>query len=164
LRVDLGYIHPEGTRYRGSALTSEEARVPGNEARKALRRREVSDKDCGYPTCGGKALVDEEGDVTDCCYKHSLGNSDTDNNLPNDGIIDQTAIEVAVKGLRPVKLTWVEKDIALGRILAAGGTLADGERNLGVNVYGVRQRNSRRVKSALQIAGYLIAQGAPLGD
>jgi hypothetical protein len=129
--------------------------VPGNEARKALRQREVSDKDCGYPACGGKALVDEEGDVTDCCYRHSLGNSDTDKNLPNDGIIDQTAIEVAVKGLRPVKLTWVEKDIALARILAAGGTLADGERNLGINVQGARQRSSRRVKAAFQIAEVL---------
>lgn len=131
--------------------------MPGTEARKALRQREVSDKDCGYPTCGGKALIDEEGDATDCCYRHSLGNSDTDNNLPNDGIIDQTAIEVGVKGLRPVKLTWVEKDIALGRILAAGGTLADGERNLGIQVQGSRQRNSRRVKNALRIAEYLEA-------
>lgn len=133
--------------------------MPGSEARKALKRREVSDKDCAYPGCPGKALVDEEGDATDCCYKHSLGNSDTDNNLPNDGIIDWTAIEVAASGARPVRLSWVEKDIALGYILAAGGTLADGERNLGIKVQGTRQRGSRRVKAAEQIAEYLRATG-----
>jgi hypothetical protein len=126
--------------------------LPGTEQRKALRKRSVSDRQCGYPTCNGKALINEEGDVTDCCLKHSLGNSDTENNLPNDGIIDWTAIEVAVKGLRPVHLTWVEKDIALGAILAEGGCLADGERLLGIRALGVKQRGSRRVKAAIQIA------------
>lgn len=129
--------------------------MPGTEVRKALMRREVSTKPCGYPGCPGSALIDEEGEVTDCCYRHSLGNSDTDNNLPNDGIIDWTAIEVAASGARPVRLSWVEKDIALGRILAAGGTLADGERNLGIKVMGTRQRNSRRVKAAQRIAEVL---------
>lgn len=126
--------------------------MPGTEARTALKRREVSAKDCAYPGCKGKALIDEDGDVTDLCYKHSLGNSDTDNNLPNDGWLDWTAIEVAASGARPVRTTWVEKDIALGWILAAGGTLADGERNLGISVMGTRQRNSRRVQAAYQIA------------
>jgi len=131
--------------------------VPGSTDRKALRRREVSDRRCGYPACDGKALMDEEGFATDCCYRHSLGNSDTDNNIPNDGIIDWTAIEVAYEGSRPVRLTWVEKDIALGYILAAGGTLADGERHLGIKVQGVRQRNSRRVKAAERIAAHLVS-------
>jgi hypothetical protein len=138
--------------------------VPGTEARRALKQREVSTKDCGYPTCSGKALTDEEGDATDLCYTHSLGNSDTDNNLPNDGILDWTAIEVAASGARPVRLSWVEKDIALGYILAAGGTLADGERNLGISVMGTRQRNSRRVKAAETIAAHLVSTGKVVPD
>lgn len=129
--------------------------MPGNARRALLASRRPSDKQCGYPTCTEKALINEEEDVTDCCYRHSLGNSDTDNGILNDGIIDDTAIEVAVQGSRPVNLTWVEKDIALGMILANGGTLADGERLLGLRLQGAKQRNSRRVKDALLIAEVL---------
>lgn len=129
--------------------------MPGTARRTLLAARRPSDKQCGYPICTEKALLDEEDEPTDCCYKHSLGNSDTDNVLPNDGLIDWTAIEVAFEGRRPVRLTWVEKDIALGMILSRGGCLADGERLLGIKVQGARQRNSRRVKSALQIAEVL---------
>src|SRR5262245_35939312 len=42
--------------------------------------------------------------------------------LPEDGIIDRVAIYVAVKGLRPVRMTQAEREIAGARILAAGGT------------------------------------------
>lgn len=126
--------------------------MPGNESRKAVQRRKTSDKHCSVPGCKGRALIDEEGDVTDCCYYHSLGNSDAENSLPNDGFIDWTAIEVASTGARRVRLTWVEKDIAFGRILASGGTFADAERNLGVCVQGARQHLSRRVKAAQAIA------------
>jgi hypothetical protein len=114
-------------------------------------RRAVSDKRCEYPGCEAFALTDEEGFPVDCCYRHSLGNG-FDNTLPNDGIIDWTAIKIAISGSRPVRLTWVEKDIALGMILASDGTLADGERLLGVCVAASRYHRSRRVRAARRIA------------
>jgi hypothetical protein len=42
--------------------------------------------------------------------------------LPDDGIIDELAIEIAAKGIRPVALTNTERRIAAALILAAGGT------------------------------------------
>jgi hypothetical protein len=42
--------------------------------------------------------------------------------LPDDGIIDAIAIEIAVAGIRPVALTRTERLLAAGRILAGGGT------------------------------------------
>lgn len=89
----------------------------------ALKRREVSDSKCEVPGCEGRALVNEEGDVTDCCYEHSLQGSDTDCTMDNDGIIDWTAIDVAARGLRDVRLTWVEKDIVIATVLVRGGNI-----------------------------------------
>lgn len=42
--------------------------------------------------------------------------------LPEDGIIDELAIELAARGIRPVALTRTERRIAAALILAAGGT------------------------------------------
>jgi hypothetical protein len=42
--------------------------------------------------------------------------------LPDDGIIDQLAIEIAASGARPVALTRPERRLAAALILAAGGT------------------------------------------
>lgn len=42
--------------------------------------------------------------------------------LPEDGIIDELAIEIAAKGIRPVALTRTERRLAAALILAAGGT------------------------------------------
>src|SRR6185312_16315215 len=91
--------------------------------RVALARCPVSEKQCEVPGCGGLTLINEDDDITDCCYGHSLQGSDTDNALPNDGIIDWTAIDVAVQGARPVGLTWVEKDIVMATVLADGGNI-----------------------------------------
>jgi hypothetical protein len=44
--------------------------------------------------------------------------------LPDDGIIDPVAIEIAARGLRPVALTRPERQLAAARILARGGTPA----------------------------------------
>ena len=43
--------------------------------------------------------------------------------LPDDGIIDPLAVEIAAKGLRPVALTRAERRLAATVILALGGTL-----------------------------------------
>ena len=43
--------------------------------------------------------------------------------LPDDGIIDPVAVEIAARGIRPVALTAAERQLAAARILACGGTL-----------------------------------------
>ncbi|HEY1914684.1 MAG TPA: hypothetical protein VGH27_03825 [Streptosporangiaceae bacterium] len=42
--------------------------------------------------------------------------------LPDDGIIDDLAVEIAARGIRPVALTRPERRLAAALILAAGGT------------------------------------------
>jgi hypothetical protein len=42
--------------------------------------------------------------------------------LADDGIIDPVAVEIAVRGARPVALTQAERLHAAARILARGGT------------------------------------------
>ena len=42
--------------------------------------------------------------------------------LADDGIIDLIAVELAVRGTRPVALTGAERQLAAARILARGGT------------------------------------------
>jgi hypothetical protein len=42
--------------------------------------------------------------------------------LADDGIIDPIAVEIAARGMRPVALTRVERQLAAIRILACGGT------------------------------------------
>lgn len=42
--------------------------------------------------------------------------------LPDDGIIDPIAVEIAASGTRPVARTRTERQLAAARILADGGT------------------------------------------
>ncbi len=42
--------------------------------------------------------------------------------LPDDGIIDPVAVEIAASGARRVALTRTERQLAAARILASGGT------------------------------------------
>jgi hypothetical protein len=42
--------------------------------------------------------------------------------LPEDGILDPVAIDLAARGARPVALTPAERAAAAARILARGGT------------------------------------------
>ncbi|MFD0535047.1 hypothetical protein ACFQY7_16170 [Actinomadura luteofluorescens] len=44
--------------------------------------------------------------------------------LPDDGIVDPIAIEIAASGVRPVALTHTERVLAAARILACGGSQA----------------------------------------
>jgi hypothetical protein len=44
--------------------------------------------------------------------------------LPDDGIIDSIAVEIAALGIRPVALTPAERRLAAARILARGGSLS----------------------------------------
>jgi hypothetical protein len=43
--------------------------------------------------------------------------------IPDDGIIDPIAVEIAANGRRPVRLTRLERRKAAIRILASGGTI-----------------------------------------
>ena len=42
--------------------------------------------------------------------------------LPDDGIIDRIAVEIAARGTRAVALTRPERQLAAARIIARGGT------------------------------------------
>ena len=53
--------------------------------------------------------------------------------LPDDGIIDPVAVQVAASGTRPVALTPAERQAAAARILAQGGTTTLISRRLHVN-------------------------------
>ncbi|REE96647.1 hypothetical protein [Thermomonospora umbrina] len=50
--------------------------------------------------------------------------------LPEDGIVDEIAVEVAAAGTRQVALTRTERELAAARILAAGGNATDIARRL----------------------------------
>lgn len=130
----------------------------GSECNDAKARRRwlqtliPGEESCRVPGC-------PEGKITDdCCYQHSLSNSDSRSTLPNDGILDWVAIDAAARGLRKVRLTWVEKDIALAMILHGGGTLTDAEERLGISIVGTRQRHSRRIVAATKILEALDAE------
>ena len=45
--------------------------------------------------------------------------------IPDDGIIDDLAVELAVRGRRPVRLTRLERACAAAMILALGGSTND---------------------------------------
>jgi hypothetical protein len=45
--------------------------------------------------------------------------------IPDDGIVDDVAIEIAVRGRRPVCLTRLERSVAAALILAMGGGTRD---------------------------------------
>ena len=50
--------------------------------------------------------------------------------LPEDGIIDPVAVEIAARGTRRVRLTAAERRLAAALILARGGSPADLARRL----------------------------------
>lgn len=52
--------------------------------------------------------------------------------LPDDGIIDLVAVDIAARGQRIVRLTARERRLAADRILAAGGDLRTVAERLGV--------------------------------
>jgi hypothetical protein len=84
---------------------------------------------CAVPGCFDPA-ADE-----DCCTGHSA--PDRGNHpafAPNDGIVDQVAIELAVQGAREVRLTWVEFEIAAATAIVRGLSLREASRRLGIQI------------------------------
>lgn len=106
-------------------------------------------KTCQYPGCG----ADPDRDL---CGEHSsrwgriprrLRDRDL---LPNDGIIDRLAIEVACQGARIVRLTWVERDIAVARMYAAGKTPQEIQERLGFEVSKSRWQKIRDLTGGIR--------------
>ena len=67
--------------------------------------------------------------------------------LPDDGIIDPVAVEIAAAGTRRVRLTGPERRVAAALILARGGTVNDIAARLPVNFRAARapgRRHPRR--------------------
>lgn len=58
--------------------------------------------------------------------------------LPEDGIIDYLAVEIAASGTRVVALTRTERLLATGRILAVDGTCYDIAKRLGISTRAAR--------------------------
>jgi hypothetical protein len=119
--------------------------------RRYLRSLTPSGDPCGVPGCGDGRVLE------DCCCRHSFtGQGNPANDVPNDGIIDWFAIDVAVRGLRRVRLSWVEKDIAVGTMLAQGDGVQAIQDRLGVRVSG--EVGGRRLVAAQEIAEALSAR------
>ena len=103
-------------------------------------------KPCGVPGC----LAPRE--EHDCCDEHSrpdYGNSPVFS--PNDGIIDEVAIDVVARGIRQVPLTWVEAEIAAGTMLARGLTITETMERLGSEFKstGRRREEIERIRNVL---------------
>ena len=73
--------------------------------------------------------------------------------LPEDGIVDELAVQIAAAGTRPVALTRTERRLAAARILAAGGT-----------AYLVSKRLHLNGQTALALAAPLTSTQAPGRD
>lgn len=117
---------------------------------KALRSLPASGEECQVPGCTEDKITE------DCCYEHSLDDAHNalQGSLPNDGIIDWVAVDLAVQGVRPVRLTRVEKDIAIAKMLKTGRSptaVADslGVSHTSINDSGRRGREVARILKAL---------------
>jgi hypothetical protein len=96
------------------------------------------------PTAQTARLCDVPGceapkDTEDCCKEHSSDKRRV-GVLPNDGIIDWIAIDIAVEGCRLPDMTWVEQDIALARMINSGLPTKEACRRLDFDVKRARQR------------------------
>ncbi len=77
--------------------------------------------------------------------------------LPDDGIIDPIAVEIAASGTRPVALTPPERRLAAAAILAAGGTPWQVATRLHVSGH-TAQLLCRAARQLLLTAVYRLAQ------
>lgn len=72
--------------------------------------------------------------------------------LPDDGIIDPVAVEIAAAGTRRVRLTVPERRFAAALILARGGSVNDIAARLHMNGQAAR-RLANAVRAADDLAG-----------
>lgn len=71
--------------------------------------------------------------------------------VPDDGIIDPVAVEIAAAGTRRVRLTAPERQFAAALILARGGTVNDIAARLHVN-----GRTARRMADAIRASDGMV--------
>ena len=96
--------------------------------RRKLARMQPSEIKCRVPGC-------KDGRVTEhCCYRHSIDipGAEKGTFLANDGVMDDMAIDLAVEGSRVVRLTWVEFEIAVARLMNAGHSYEEIRERTGV--------------------------------
>lgn len=86
------------------------------------------------------------------------GRYDNDRMIPNDGVIDWTAIEITLEGLRQVRLTWVEREIAAAIMLARGETRDDVEERMGLNLSS-SSAGRLQVQRVMDMADYIREHG-----
>jgi hypothetical protein len=67
--------------------------------------------------------------------------------LPEDGITDEIAVELAARGVRPVALTPGERAAVVARVLAGGGTVSQAARRLRCS-YGTARALAPAARSA----------------
>lgn len=106
---------------------------------KALVRTDT----CGVPGCTADRTTE------DCCHAHGL-NKGGRPTLPNDGVLDWIAIDIAVEGSREVRLTWIEWDIAAATILANGLPASEVATRLGRWLDPTRGRRVEEIAEAIR--------------
>jgi hypothetical protein len=86
-----------------------------------------------------------DAEIEDCCKTHGAafhGPAALDS-IPNDGILDFIAIEVAADKTRPVRLTWIERDVAAAYMLSQGHMREEVLERLGSNLFKSKRRTDR---------------------
>ena len=94
---------------------------------------------CFVPGCH------ETRTTEDCCDDHGKNHfaPHARHAIPNDGVLDRVAIELAAQGARPVNLTWVERDIAAALMLYQGYTPDEMVSHMGHNLLKSKIRRER---------------------
>lgn len=80
------------------------------------------DNQCVYPGCE-QPRRDDDADVCRRFHsgKRAPGQREPDPYMAdNDGLVDEEAIWIAFRGIRRVRLSWVERDIVIAMMLGAG--------------------------------------------
>jgi hypothetical protein len=89
---------------------------------------------------------------TRLCNKHYMQARRQQNSDPylitDDGITDMTAVDIAAAGVRLVRLTQRERELAARRILAAGGNQTTLYRRLALPTYWAARQLAERVTVA----------------
>lgn len=124
---------------------------------------------CGLPGCPEPRLTVrnlcpcEEDECparhipSECCKRHSGNCAGQELWLPNDGIIDQVAIDSVVHEAAGIRLTWVEAMIVVAVMLAAGHSVNETTRRLGFDSHVYRHGVLRGVLAKEDLARAIAA-------
>jgi hypothetical protein len=107
---------------------------------------------CKNPKFQGKDL---------CKFPHGAQPQAGRHTIPNDGLIDPIAIEIAVRGTREVRLTWPERYIAAAMMHRLGVSFAEINMRLHWRMSEKTTRKIREVADAIGRPGGPERQGSP---